>query len=51
MSIIENEILIISFDNNTNNKIIFELTGNDNTKPNYKYSFAGEKQIWMQEPL
>ena len=41
MSIIENEILIISFDNNTNNKIIFELTGND--KSNYKYYFAGRK--------
>ena len=43
MSIIENEILIISFDNNTNNKIIFESTGNADTKSNYKYYFAGRK--------
>ena len=41
ISIIEKEILIISFNNNTNNKIVFEL--NDNTKSNSNLSLSKKK--------
>ena len=44
ISIIEKEILIISFDNDTNNKIVFELNDNTNTKSNFKLSILRRKR-------
>ena len=43
MSIIEKEILIILFDNNTNNKIVFELNDKTNTKSNSRLYFFSTK--------